>query len=144
MFTRIINPSVTCRVEIDLIRQVFDDRQTVKIARVRIAFFIPLILIANRIFNLSVPWLRTILDIILFVYRDEVYNENTDEKNVLEDLDLSCHVACYGEIKFDISLLVGTSARNLERNPGFFLRDVVRYIKTYFKHHPSHAFHKVS
>jgi glycosyltransferase involved in cell wall biosynthesis len=68
---------------------------------------------------------------------------HTDEKNILEDLDLSCHVSCYGKIKFDISLVIGTSARNLERNPGFFLRDVVRCIKTYFKHHPSHALHKV-
>ncbi len=60
-----------------------------------------------------------------------------DDALVHEDMDLSCHIADYGKIGYDSSLIVPTSARRWKRN---FLPEcseyILRGIRTIWIHHP--------
>ena len=67
-----------------------------------------------------------------------------NDKQVHEDIDLSCHVNCYGKIVYKRSIVVDTSGRRFVYNPFAFVEYVHRFFKTYFLHHPSHKWHKVS
>lgn len=61
-----------------------------------------------------------------------------DDKKVHEDIDLSMHVARYGEIKFDPNLVVYASARRIKYNPAsFFVEYPIRLLKTLNAHRKS-------
>lgn len=60
-----------------------------------------------------------------------------DDKLVHEDIDLSCHLAPFGEILFDPNLRVSTSFRRWNKNFTYhFSEYTLRYFRTLFLHHP--------
>lgn len=65
------------------------------------------------------------------------------DEGVLEDMDLSCHVACYGKVVFLPSLFVPTSSRRVRSKPLSLLNYGYRSIKSILLHHPSHRLHNV-
>lgn len=57
-----------------------------------------------------------------------------DEK-VHEDIDLSIHIAKYGQIKFDPNFIIYVSARRIKHNPlSFFIEYPIRTMKTIKAH----------
>lgn len=59
-----------------------------------------------------------------------------DDSEVHEDVDLALHIAKYGKIVFDRSLIVNTSPRRFKKLKPY-LEYPYRYIKTFKKHHQS-------
>ncbi len=58
-----------------------------------------------------------------------------DDKKVHEDIDLSIHIAKYGQIKFDPNLITYASARRIKNNPlSFFIEYPIRLIRTINTH----------
>lgn len=58
-----------------------------------------------------------------------------DDKKVHEDIDLAIHIARYGKIKLDPTLIVYPSARRIKNNPlSFFIEYPIRLMKTLLAH----------
>ena len=81
-----------------------------------------------------------------FAVRTEIAKKvkpHLNDKDVHEDMDLSCHVSCYGKVVFVLSLVMKLSARRFAENPLSIFEYVYRVFKTILLHHPSHKWHKV-
>lgn len=60
-----------------------------------------------------------------------------------EDMDMSCHASCYGKVVLIPGVLGVASYRRFANDPMHIFSYLLKGICTYFKHHPSHALHKV-
>lgn len=58
-----------------------------------------------------------------------------DDKKTHEDIDLSIHIAKYGQIRFDPNLIIYASARRIRNNPlSFFIEYPIRLVRTINTH----------
>ena len=81
-----------------------------------------------------------------FAVRAEIAKKvkpHMNDKDVHEDMDLSCHISCYGDIVYLPHLAMRSSARRFKNSPLSFFEYAYRSIKTILLHHPSHKWHKV-
>ena len=69
---------------------------------------------------------------------------HNDDRLYHEDMDLSCHMAVYGKCVLDYSFVNKTSYRHFKDDPLHIFQYIMKSVRTYFKHHPSHKLHKVS
>lgn len=69
---------------------------------------------------------------------------HNNDKKYHEDMDISCHCACYGKVVKIPGYLGITSPRRFKEEPLHIFRYIIKGINTYFLHHPSHKLHNVS
>jgi glycosyltransferase involved in cell wall biosynthesis len=73
----------------------------------------------------------------------QVHPHNND-KNLHEDMDLSCHAVSYGKVRWLWKTSVIMSGRRFVEDPFHIFLYLKKGIKTYLLHHPSHKLHKVN